>query len=187
MLFRGIFALSLLTVSTFVLADTVDFNLRNDSVQFQYFASMGTGNLGKSELHAGLLYVNQKDLLADIGIIVKDEVGKNAPGVSVGVGIKGLTAEANGNTEAAVALGGLVRYSPFPDHRLGIIGLLYFAPNIVTFGDAVRYTETGARLEYEVIPQAAAYLGYRKINFGFESGPDATVDEGAYVGLRIMF
>lgn len=187
MILRGTFALSLLTISTIALGDTIDFNLRNDSVQVQYFASMGTGNLGKSELHAGLLYVDQKDMLADLGIIVRDDVGANAPGVSVGVGIKGLTAEANGNTVAAVALGGLVRYSPFPDHRLGIIGLLYFAPNIVTFGDADRYTEAGARLEYEIIPQAAAYLGYRKINFGFESKPDATLDEGAYVGLRIMF
>jgi hypothetical protein len=187
MLYRGTLALFLLTFSTFVLADAVDFNLRNDSVQFQYLASMGTGNLGKTDMHAGLLYVNQKDLLADLGIMVRDDVSKSAPGVSVGAGIKGVTAKANDHSVAAIALGGLVRYSPFSDHRFGIIGQLYFSPHIVTFGDADRYTETGARLEYEIIPQAAAYLGYRKINFGIEAKPDATLDEGAYVGVRIMF
>ena len=47
--------------------------------------------------------------------------------------------------------------------------------------------ETGARLEYEIIPQAAVYLGYRRINFGFESISDVILEEGAHLGVRIMF
>jgi len=187
MLLRGIFAFSFLTFTASVLADTVDINLRNDSAQLQYFASMGRDTLGKAEMHAGFLYADNKNLFADLGILVKDEVGKNAPGVSVGVGIKGLTAKANRNTAAALALGGMVRYAPLPDHRFGIVGQFYFSPNIVTFGNADRYAEAGIRFEYEIIPQAAAYLGYRKISFSLKSNSDATLDEGAYVGARIMF
>lgn len=187
MLLRGTFTLFLLTISTTLLADTVDVNLRDNSAQFQYFASMGRDTLGKAEMHAGLLYVDNKNLLGDLGIMVRDEVGKNAPGISVGVGIKGLTAKAKSNDAAALALGGMIRYSPLPDHRFGIIGQLYFSPNIVTFGDADRYTETGVRLEYEIIPQAAAYIGYRRVNFGLQAKPDVVLDEGAYVGVRIMF
>jgi hypothetical protein len=187
MLLRGTFALTLLTISAAAMADTVDVNLRDNSAQFQYFASMGRDTLGKAEMHAGLLYVDKKNLLGDLGILVKDEVGKSAPGVSVGVGIKGLTAKAKNNNAAALALGGVVRYSPRPDRRFGIIGQLYFSPNIVTFGDADRYVETGVRFEYEIIPQAAAYVGYRRVNFGLQANPDVTLDEGAYLGVRIMF
>ena len=184
---RRIFALSLLTASTSALADTVDVNLRNNSAQFQYMASMGRDTLGKAEMHAGVLYVDKKNLLGDFGILVKDDVGSSASGISVGVGIKGLSAKAKDNDASALAIGGLVRYSPLPDHRFGIIGQLYFSPNIVTFGDADRYTETGVRFEYEIIPQAAAYLGYRRVTFGIETKSYVTLDEGAFVGVRIMF
>ncbi|MFI4941428.1 MAG: YfaZ family outer membrane protein, partial [Burkholderiales bacterium] len=196
MLLRGIFAaFSLLIISATAMADSVDVNLRNNSAQFQYIASMGHDTLGKAEMHAGVIYVNQKNLLGDLGILVKDEVGKSVPGLSVGVGIKGLTAKTNGNNSlapgnnmAALAIGGMVRYAPFPDRRFGIVGQLYLSPNIVTFGDADRYTETGVRFEYEIIPQAAAYLGYRRINFGLKSVfSDVTLDEGAFLGVRIMF
>jgi hypothetical protein len=68
-----------------------------------------------------------------------------------------------------------------------MIGSVYFSPNITTFGDADRFTETGVRVEYEIIPQAAAYLGYRKIRFGLSSAPDVILDEGIHVGVRLSF
>lgn len=184
---RGIFAFSLLIVSATALADAVDVNLRNNSAQLQYIASMGRDTLGKAEMHLGVLYADRWNALGELGIAVKDDVSKSVPGLSVGVGIKGVTARAKNNNAAALAIGGLVRYAPFPDRRFGVIGQIYHSPSIVTYGKADRYTETGVRLEYEIIPQAAIYLGYRKVNFGIKLNPDATLDEGAMVGVRISF
>ncbi len=190
MLLRRIVALFLLTLCTTAMADTIDLNLRNSSAQFQYSAAMGRNNLGKTEFHIGALYAdenNSSNTLGDLGVMVKDEVGSQAPGFSVGVGIKGLVAHTQGSNESAVALGGMIRYSPPGLSRLGIVGQLYFAPNITTFGDANRYVETDVSLEYEVIPNAAAYLGYRNIQFNLNDGPNATLDEGAFVGVRMSF
>ncbi len=198
MLLRRIVALSLLSVSTMVtisttaLADTIDINLRDASAQLQYISSMGRDALGKTEFHFGVLYVNKNNLLSDFGLLVKDELGGNAPGFSVGVGIKGVVARVTGNNPevsnaSALALGGLVRYSPPASPRLGIVGQVYLSPNIVTFGDADRYVETGARLEFELIPQAVVYLGYRRIGFGLKSRPYAILDEGVNLGVRISF
>jgi hypothetical protein len=192
MLLRRIIALSLFTISTTALADTVDINLRDNSAQFQYRSSMGRDALGKTEFHMGVLYVNNKNLLGDLGVLVKDELGDNAPGFSVGIGIKGVVARVKGNNPAvsdasALALGAMVRYSPPTSPRLGIVGQVYLSPNIVTFGDADRYVETNARLEFEVIPQAVAYIGYRRVAFGIKGGPYAILDEGAHLGVRISF
>jgi hypothetical protein len=198
MLLRRIVALSLLsvttlvTVSTTALADTIDINLSDTSAQFQYKSSLGRDALGKTEFHFGVLYVDKNNLLGDFGLLVKDEVGSKAPGFSVGVGIKGLVAKVKGDNPAAsnasaLALGGLVRYSPPATPRLGIVGQVYLSPNIVTFGDADRYVETGARIEYEVIPQAVAYLGYRRIEFGLKTQPDAMLDKGFNLGVRVSF
>jgi hypothetical protein len=190
MLLRNIVALSLLTLATTAMADTIDLNLRNSSAQVQYSSPMGRAALGKTELHFGALYSdahNANNTYADVGIVVKDEVGSKAPGWSVGVGIKGLAAHTDGTNEQGVALGGLVSYSPATLPRMSLVGQLYFAPNITTFGDANRYGETVAQLEFEVIPNAAAYLGYRNIKFDLNDGPNATVDEGAYIGVRMSF
>jgi len=110
---------------------------------------MGRDALGKTEFHMGVLYVNNKNLLGDLGVLVKDELGDNAPGFSVGIGIKGVVARVKGNNPAvsdasALALGAMVRYSPPTSPRLGIVGQVYLSPNIVTFGDADRYVETNA-------------------------------------------
>ncbi|MGB7596938.1 MAG: YfaZ family outer membrane protein [Gallionella sp.] len=188
----GLIVLSTMAaVSTSALADTVDINLRDTSAQFQYISSLGRDPLGNTKFHMGVLYVNRNNMLGDFGLVVQDELGDNAPGFSVGVGIKGLIAKvSNGpiyNNTTAIALGGLVRYSPPATRRLGIVGEVYASPNIVTFGDANRYLEANARLEYEVIPQAVAYIGYRTIQFGLNNQPNTTLDEGVNLGVRISF
>jgi hypothetical protein len=190
MLLRRIVVISLLTACTTAMADTIDLNLRNSSVQFQYNSAMGRDTLGKTEFFVGGLYSdtnNSHNTLGDIGLMVKDELGGNAPGFSVGVGIKGLFAHTQGTNESALALGGMIRYSPPSLPRLGIGGQLYFSPNITTFGDADRYEETLLQLEYVIIPNAAAYIGYRDISFNLNNGPNTTVDQGAFIGVRMSF
>ena len=187
MFLRRIFLFFLFVFSTTTLADTIDVNFRDNSAQVQYRAPMGRDTLGKAEFHMGVLYVDKNNLLGDFGILVRDDVGRNAPGISVGVGLKAVSGKAKNNDASALALGGLVRYSPFADSRFGIIGQFYLSPNIVTFGDADRYLETTARFEYEIIPQASVYLGYRKVKFGLEQRGDVTLEEGGHLGVRITF
>ncbi len=181
-------AISLLTTSTAVLADAVDINLSDDAARFQYLAPMGDIGQGKSEFHMGFLYNNSNGRLADAGIMVMNGDG-SATGVALGVGVKALAVTMNNNDSMALALGGRVRLSPFADNRLGVVGQIYLAPDIVTFGDADRLVETGVRLEYEILPQTLAYVGYRKIKFGLKAAPagDVVVDEGAHIGVRIAF
>jgi hypothetical protein len=189
----SLFALSIMAAcSTAALADTVDINLRDTSAQFQYISSLGRDPLGKTKFHVGVLYRNRNNMLGDFGLVVQDELGDNAPGFSVGVGIKGVVAKVSGDTPlvnrtSAMALGGLVRYSPPATQRLGVVGEIYLSPNIVTFGDANRYVESNVRAEYEVIPQAVAYVGYRRIEFGINNRPNEILDEGVNIGVRISF
>ena len=192
MFLRHLVALSFFAFSTTVLADTIDVNVRDTSAQVQYKSSMGRDTLGKTEFHFGVLYANKDDLMGDFGLLVKDEVGSKAPGFCVGVGIKGVVASVRGNnpstsTASALTLGGVVRYSPPSTPPLSFAGLVYLSPNIVTFGDAQRYIEVGARMEYEVIPQATVYLGYRRISFALKALPDAVLDSGPHIGVRLSF
>lgn len=187
MLLRNFFALSLLTASTSILAETVDINLRDNSAQLQFGTSIGRDSLGTSNLHAGILYTNDKDRFGDLGIMVKEAVGSSDSSITAGVGIKGLVAKVGKGDVAALAIGGQIRFSLPANTKFGIVGQLYYSPNITTYRDADRFTETTARLEYDVIPQAAAYLGYRRINFGAVSGSSSVLDSGFHLGVRMSF
>lgn len=196
MLSRHILAISLFSVSAMALADALDISLSNDAAQFQYIASMGHVGQGKSEAHFGVLYNNSNNnsnnVLGDVGLLVMNN-GDNASIATFGVGVKVLAATVAKKNTMALALGGQVRLTPTDDQKFGIVGQLYFAPDVVTFGDADRYVETGVRMEYDILPQAAAYLGYRKIKFNVNVLPAPVpsvamvVDEGVNVGVRIAF
>lgn len=187
MLLRNILALTLLTASSAILADTFDINLRDNSVQLQYGASMGRDSLGSSQLHMGFLYTSDNDRFGDLGLLVKGTVGNGESGMTAGVGVKGLLATVQGHNAGAIALGGQMRFSPASDGRLGFVGQLYFSPNITTYRDAERYAEGVARVEYDLIPQATAYVGYRRISFSLLNRPDVVLDPGFHVGVRLTF
>lgn len=189
MLLRGLVGVSLVALSSSVLADAVDINLRDTSVQLQYKAPAGGMNTGKAEFAMGAIYNQNNSLLGEAGLLVKGDIGGNAPGVSVGVGLKGLSARikpASVNA-TALALGGMVRYSPPNERRLGVVGQLYFSPSITTFGGANRYVETVVRVEYEIIPQAAVYVGYRDVSFNLNTIGNRTFDSGLHIGARMSF
>lgn len=187
MFFRSILVISLFSVANVAVADTLDINLRDSSAQLRYSASLGHDTLGKSELHAGLLYADKDNFLADFGLLVQDEVGVNGPGITVGVGLKAATARAAASDASAVAVGALVGVKPLPDPRLNIVGQVYVSPKILSFGESTRYIETTARVEYEIIPQALVYLGYRSARFDLKNKPQAKLDDGLMIGLRMTF
>lgn len=68
-----------------------------------------------------------------------------------------------------------------------LIGEAFFAPSISSFTDAERYLEIGARFQVEVIPQARAYIGYRRLSFDTNDYENVSLDNGFHVGLRVTF
>ena len=188
MLLRHILVISLSAISASALADALDINLSNDVAQFQYIASTGHVGQGKSEIHMGFLYKNSNNVLGDAGLLVMND-GDSASIASFGVGVKALAATTKKDDVLALALGGQIRVSPSDDRKLGIVGQIYFAPDVVTSGDASRFLQTGVRVEYEIMQQAAAYVGYRKIKFNINASPavGGVMDEGAHVGVKMAF
>ena len=178
----------MLATSSAAFADTLDINLRDSSAQIKYSASMGTDTLGKSELHLGSLYADKDNFLIDFGLLVQDQIGVNSPDITFGMGIKAVVARANANDASAVAIGALLGVKPLPDPRLNIVGQVYASPTILSFGETTRFIETALRVEYEIIPQALAYIGYRTTRFDFKNNlSSAKMDDGLTIGLRMMF
>jgi hypothetical protein len=84
-------------------------------------------------------------------------------------------------------LGGWVTYV-VPDYdRFTLGGSLYYAPDVLSFGDASRYTEYNFWGAYDVTRQAKVYLGVRGIEADFDGSSSQRLDTGLHVGMKLRF
>lgn len=187
MLLRTLVVVPPLLFAHAALADSLDLNLNNEAVQFTYGHSYRT-----AELTAGALWKDKDDVsgtrwAAHLGLLASGE--RETPGSrwQAGLGGRLYFAEAGSSDAFALAVGGQVRWSP-GDSPIGIGAYGFFAPDIVSGLDAKRFWEAGARVDFEVVRNTASvYLGYRKMEIRLENDTDATIDEGAHIGVRILF
>ena len=165
------------------LADSIDINLNSDSIQATYASNWRT-----AELDLGLLSNSDKDnWVASAGLLALGETQPTGTRTEVGVGGKIYLASASDQDVLALGLGGQVRVFPHGG-PIGIAGYVFYAPDVVTSGDAQQFWEAGARIEFEAIESTASiYLGYRKARAKLDNGLHVTVDSGAHAGVRIHF
>ncbi|MCI0505588.1 MAG: YfaZ family protein [Gammaproteobacteria bacterium] len=170
-------------------ARALDFNLSGESAQVKYTTLMGATNYGRTEVGFGFLYHEDKNYLGEIGLLVIDEAGSKSPGLEVGVGTKLYYAQADKPDirASAIGLGGQLRYRHAAAPRIVYSATLFYAPGIVSFQDADQMYEFGATIEYELIPTANAYVGYRLIETEIKNRDDVEIDDNFIVGLRFKF
>jgi len=185
---QWIIGIVLLLLSPVILAQALDINLSDDTAQFRYITPVGFQNsFGGTELDLGFLYTTTEDVMGIVGFQAIDEAGSASPGLRVGVGVKGFAGQVNENDVYAVTLGAQARFAPPMFSRFGIFGDVHFAPDVVTFGDTERLLYINTRLEYQVLPQATVYLGYRKIRANISSGGHVSIDNGGHAGIQFSF
>ena len=190
MMLRKILVISLMSVTSIAAADTLDIGLSNTTAQFKY--GVASGLAGKSEIYAELMYNDKNSVIGGVGLLVaNDEI--SVPGLTIGVGAKAVVSSINKiapsrKNSSAVALGAQVRYELPAERRVAFAGEFYFAPAIITFGDANRYQQYGARAEFSVSPQLQVYGGYRKTWFNMSgTGADAVLINGPHLGVQFSF
>lgn len=171
-------------------AGELDLTLSDESVWVQYTQPIRYEDYGRTAVDFGLLYTESDDWLGSLGLGVQGEVGSQAPGLEFGLGIRGYAGIVDDDYDvSAITLGLSGMYVPPSLSRLGIVAHVNYSPNITTYGDAERFTDFGLRLEYEVLPVASAYVGYRQVDVKLDrrNMSDVDVDETVFVGIRLSF
>ncbi len=184
-------AASMMLMSTsMVKADALDLNLNNDSVQLLYISPFTSDSgLGGASLEVGMIYTEADDYLGIVGLDIRGEAGSGSPGLVAGVGVRGYGIGLDTVDIGALAIGGLLQYSPPSMNRLSIVGQVFYAPEILTFMDGKNLQSAEFRVEYKILTQATVYLGYRDIEADLDAvgGGSIDIDNGGYLGLRFMF
>ena len=166
-----------------VLADSLDINLNNDSVQAIYATDWR-----KAEFNAGFLSNgDQNDWVASMGLLASGEKQTGEMRTEAGLGGKVYVADVSNKDVLALGLGG--QFSVHPNNGpIGFGGYLYYAPDVITFMDGKKFWEWGVRAEFEVVKKTAnIYVGYRKVRADLDNNTNVTVDSGGHVGVKISF
>ncbi len=180
----------LLAASTTSVAGALDINLNNDSVRLA-LSWMTSPSPNSLEGEAALYYNTDDYYVGTLGVRVVGETGRQGNPFEAGVGGKliAITSSNDDNLDAMVlGLGFGLRYYPATINRLAFGGQVHYAPAIVSFGDVNNVFEGILTVEYQVLPQAFAYVGYRLLKVEREDNGDTQdLDEGAHIGMRILF
>ena len=166
-----------------VMADSLDINLSNHTVEGTYAT-----NWRAAEFNTGILYNNDRDdWVASAGLLTSGQKMNNQTRIEGGLGGKIFGASVSNNDVLALGLGGQFRV--FPNNGpVGFGAYAYYAPDIVSFMDAKKFWEAGARVELEIVKKSAnLYVGYRKVRANLDNGSHQTVDSGGNVGVKISF
>lgn len=180
-------------------ADNIDINLNNDALRLSYAhqlqstkgLSVEVGGLYTEEMRYDGHRVDDDELLLHAGLLVSGENWSQAGTFDISIGgrlIAGSIEPGNTNYDlVALGFGGDVRFSPV--HRLGIGGNIYYAPDITSFQDANSYQEFGVRVDYQLMPQAFVYVGYRNVEVELDNpgSTKAEFDDNVHLGFKMTF
>lgn len=105
----------------------------------------------------------------------------------LGVGLEVFAAFLDESDDEAYGLGlvGSAAYeigTPYPS-RVELT--LAFAPDSLVFKDGEGLIDLRLSYEVDISEQAAAFVGFRRLEVEREDGPDADLDDAVHVGLRI--
>ena len=157
-----------------VSSDVVAFNYGRNNDNNSQWGMMGLYN--DSE-HASLIAAHF-NVVGDVG---------DSSEFHTGLGFKAAIYDTF-ETAASLALGGRVEYSPVNWSGVGLIGQLYYAPNIFSTKDVSKYLDIVLRLTYAVNPQAKVFVGWQNIEVGYdEIDTDFKIDQSLNVGFSLYF
>jgi len=190
--------------SSVATASAIDFALSDDTANFSVILNprqFYTDTSGGSELAFGGFISEADDRVAHVSLMARGTRPSVRSRYSLAAGLKVLAGEVaiesgrvivgdeDSEKVGAVALGFQTELLLSPSRRNPVeLGFdVFFAPSIASFSDAEQFTEVSARLQIEIIPQARAYVGYRRMEFDTNDYEGVRLDRSMHVGLKIIY
>lgn len=168
----------------------LDISLADEAVRVAWDAAQaGSGmHVNLSAMH----HMDEGDVIG-AGIHAVDIRNRN-PNLYIGIGAKAFGFVTNEDrigeeyTGAALGIGGFFRYNLPVQPDVSFAAYAYYAPPVVSFGDADNFVNSDWRVQYALIPSARVYGGYRYNSIKLENVRDRyELGEGWHLGLTLDF
>jgi hypothetical protein len=190
-----LFSFIILSFATTYPAQAGDFELMggDEIIQLSYLTTSTLLGTQEQGLNFGLLLTEKRDIIGTMGLTVPGLIGDPLPDwLSFAFGAKGYFALLSDPVDLEVfslAPGVESRLTLPTKMPMHLTGSFYYAPKIITFGDAENMYDITARYEVEFTSSTTGFVGYRLLRYEQEEGggEEIDVDEGIHAGVRITF
>lgn len=188
----GLLAMSLLVTSTAQAEGFLALDLASKSARIQYASTATMSADSEFEWDAGFLLVEGDNGTADRKLVTGTirsvgDAGVANHQVKAALGVRASWLNGSGFDAQALAVGGEVSARLQGMDRLVFSGYGYYAPQVLSFGDADAFLEWGASAGYQVLRNGEVYLGYRQVKFEPTQGSSVTADTGYHIGMKFGF
>jgi len=184
---RSVIAGSLLSVAAVSAqaGGSLDFSLADESARLAYDATQANSGL---HINASILHDMEDGDMVGLGLHVVDLKNRNK-NLYFGVGGKAFLFDTDSDAQGgAVGVGGFFRANVPTHPDFSLAGYAYYAPRVVSFGDAESLLSTDVRAQYAVIPTARVYMGYRYNGVRLEGASNRyELGEGVHFGVQMDF
>lgn len=186
MLRRTLPILAMLGCSPLAAANGLDVNVNNKAARVTIDFELSNNLV----LDGSWFHHQDKGDVYGVGLHVTGAATGGRDPLQAGLGgrLLRVDSDAGGREDGgALPLGGFVNYT-LPDYNRFVLGgSLYYAPDVLSFGDVSTYWEYNVWAGYSVLRTGQVYLGVRGIRAEFEDTPNVNMDTGVHVGLRLRF
>lgn len=138
-------------------------------------------------LEGGVFVTEQRDIVGMVSAISEVADPSRYPRWRFEVGARGYGAMMEGEDQDVfgIGLGGQARYSFGDQQQMAAAIGAYYAPDILTFGDADGVYDAFLRLEFRLRAGLTAFVGYRLLEV--DQAQNRELDDHGHVGVRWTF
>jgi len=191
--------LSIIMMTSAMAMHIGEININNKDIEAQLRLDMGQFNeqLDPHTAFVGFRYINadedhgdyhKKPKLYEINALMQREVG-SVQALTLGIGMKFDYINMGNGDFTALPLGMEATYRlPFDEFiPLYVGGVLYYAPEVLSFQDARRYIEYKINIDAEIIDNGFITTGYRYIETKYEGSGAKDLNAAWFIGFKIHF
>ncbi len=167
-------------------ADEINVSINSDAARLGYKHDFRANDL---QLGGGWLYDQDKGSVGHIDLNLVSEASEGNTPVKAGLGgrFSYFDGDLNNQSGTALGIGGFARYTLPRYNRISIGGHLYFAPDVLSFGDGEQLIDAEVRVSYNVLRQADVFLGARYVQGEYKNAADVKFDSGVHIGINLRF
>lgn len=168
-------------------SQAVEAYLSEDAMQVLYGRDMDVGELGRNEVRVGVFLNEERDLIgiADMLFDVGEPQRRPYWSLQVGPRAYGALMAIEDQDVFSIGLGGRLSYYLGRSRTSSISLTAFYAPDIVTFGNADNIKDVAVSIETRLSESTNLFLGYRV--FEFDLAVDREVDDNLHLGIRHRF
>jgi hypothetical protein len=158
--------------------------LSNQTIELRYRAPSAIGGQPNSEVNYAVFLSEARDIVVSAALLFDTNLDFGRFQVRLGPQVYAALLEQENNDVFSLAVGGQVRYEFVRSRKIAIVGSGYWAPDVLTFGQADNIKDFTVRGEMQLADRFIGFVGYRWFELDLLMGETQKLQNELFAGIN---